>query len=132
MATRNTVQRSIVEEQLFELANHPTADQVYEAVHARYPRVGKATVYRTLNKLADEGVAQRVRINNGPDCFDHQTHLHHHIRCVECGRVEDVAIPVNQELDSETASMTGFKVFGHVLQFDGICPDCSAKQEAVG
>lgn len=129
-STRNTVQRHLVEEQLFAPANHPTADQVYEAVRARYPRVGKATVYRVLNKLVDEGVAQRIRLNNGPDCFDHRTDPHYHVRCVECGRVEDVEIPIDDELDVEAGEMTGFTVLGHSLQFDGLCPDCASMREA--
>ena len=76
MPARNTVQRQIIADALRTLANHPTADEVYEAVHAEHPSVGRATVYRTLGRLADEGVIGRVRINNGADRFDHQTFAH--------------------------------------------------------
>ena len=48
MPARNTVQRQIIADALRALANHPTADEVYEAVHAEHPSVGRATVYRTL------------------------------------------------------------------------------------
>ena len=73
MAARNTVQKAIIRDALVGLANHPTADQVYEAVHVTHPSISRATVFRALSKLSDEGVVLRVRINNGADHFDHQT-----------------------------------------------------------
>ena len=44
MSGRNTVQRTIIEDELRRLANHPTADEVYEAVHASHPSIGRAAV----------------------------------------------------------------------------------------
>ena len=41
MASRNTIQRTIIAEELRRLANHPTADDVYDAVHAEHPSIGK-------------------------------------------------------------------------------------------
>ena len=124
MATRNTVQREIIAGQLKALANHPTADEVYEAVHAKHPTISKATVYRTLGKLADEGEALRVKINNGADHFDHQVFAHYHVRCTQCGKVDDVMIPVLDEASVAASSASGYKITGHTLQFDGICPAC--------
>ncbi len=124
MTQRNTVQRTIILDALRDLANHPTAGQVYEAVHAQHPTISKATVYRTLGRLADEGIVLRVRINNGADHFDHQTFEHSHIRCVGCGRVDDVEVSPMEGVDEAAAASSGYKVRGHVLQFDGLCPAC--------
>ncbi|HJA28205.1 MAG TPA: transcriptional repressor [Candidatus Olsenella pullicola] len=125
MPARNTLQRAIIEDELRRLANHPTADEVYEAVRAEHPSIGKATVYRTLNLLSDEGEIGRVRINNGADRFDHQSFAHYHVRCVSCGKVDDVMIPLLGEGINEAASKaSGYQVLGHTLQFDGICPAC--------
>ena len=125
MQARNTLQRAIIEDELRRLANHPTADEVYEAVRAGHPSIGKATVYRTLNLLSDEGEIGRVRINNGADRFDHQAFAHYHVRCVSCGRVDDVMIPLLGESINEAASKaSGYRVLGHTLQFDGVCPAC--------
>lgn len=127
MASRQTVQRTIIEDEVRTLANHPTADQVYEAVHAQHPSISKATVYRTLNRLSDEGELLKVKINNGADHFDHQTFPHYHIRCTECGRVDDVMVPVLGTIEKEAAAGSGYVITGHSLQFDGICPACQAK-----
>ena len=124
MATRNTVQRSIILDELRHLANHPTADEVFEAVHEKHPSISKATVYRTLGKLADEGEALRVKINNGADHFDHQTFAHYHVRCTQCGRVDDVLIPMLDGVEADASTCSGYKISGHNLQFDGICPAC--------
>lgn len=124
MSGRNTVQRTIIEDELRRLANHPTADEVYKAVHASHPSIGRATVYRTLGRLSDEGLIGRVKINNGADHFDHQAFAHYHVRCTCCGRVDDVMIPVLGEVDEAAARVTGYQITGHALQFDGVCPAC--------
>ncbi|MBM6817181.1 transcriptional repressor [Olsenella uli] len=129
MPTRNTVQRSIIEDVLRRLADHPTADEVYEAVCEEHPTISRATVYRTLNKLSDEGEIGRVRINNGADRFDHRSFPHYHVRCVRCGRVDDVMIgPLGEGIDEAAAVASGYRICGHSLQFDGVCPAC--QQEA--
>ena len=135
MATRNTVQKSIVLQALNELANHPTADAVYDRVHASHPSISKATVYRILNKMSDEDQVLRVRINNGADHFDHQVFPHYHVRCIECGRVDDVMIPLLSEVEEQAAEASSYLITGCSLQFDGICPACQAAgfgKEAAG
>lgn len=126
MATRNTVQKSIVLQAVNELANHPTADAVYDHVHASHPSISKATVYRVLNKMSDEDQVLRVRINNGADHFDHQVFPHYHVRCIECGRVDDVIIPLLSAVEEQAAKASAYLITGCSLQFGGICPACQA------
>ena len=128
MSARNTVQRQIIQDALRTLANHPTADEVYDAVHEEHPSVGRATVYRTLGRLADEGEIGRVRINNGADRFDHQSFAHYHVRCTSCGRVDDVMIPLLDNVDKAAEKASGYKITSHSLQFDGICPACQRNE----
>ncbi len=127
--TRNTVQRSIVLEELCNLANHPTADEVYESVHVKHPTISRATVFRNLVKLSDEGVISRVRINNGADHFDHQTFAHYHVRCVRCGKVDDVIIGgIDSHVLDAAAESSGYQILGSSLQFDGVCPACQSEE----
>ena len=129
MATRNTVQKSIVLQALNELANHPTADAVYDHVHASHPSISKATVYRVLNKMSDEDQVLRVRINNGADHFDHTAFFHYHVRCLGCGKVDDVMIPILAGIEETASAASGYRVVSHTLQFDGYCPACQAKEQ---
>ena len=128
MASRNTVQQKIIAQQLALLANHPTADEVYRAVNAEHPSISKATVYRTLNKMAQNGTATKVRLNNGADHFDHQTHDHYHVVCSQCGKVSDISIgPLFPSQDQKTIEEeSGFIITGHSFQVEGICPACQA------
>ena len=121
---RHTVQKEIVLEALSTLANHPTADAVYERVHADHPSISKATVYRLLGKMADSDQIARVRINNGADHFDHQTFPHYHVRCTNCGSVDDVVIPLFSAADEMAAQAKSYTNITSSLQFDGLCPAC--------
>ncbi len=127
MARRNTVQQKAVASQLTKLhGSHPTADEVYAAVSAEFPTVSKATVYRVLNRMAEEGTALKVNVSDGPDRFDDTLKAHYHVLCVECGRVDDVEIdPALASLDLDAAAKAeGYTITGHDLLFRGVCPSC--------
>nr|WP_073293249.1 transcriptional repressor [Parolsenella massiliensis] len=130
MPARQTIQRELIINELRSMANHPTADEVYASIHEKHPTISKATVYRTLGRLADEGVILRVKINNGADHFDHQTFAHYHVRCTECGRVDDVEVPVLDGAEKAASRTSDYVITGYTLQFDGICPACQRAREA--
>mgnify|MGYP002726933564 FL=1 len=130
MPARQTIQRELIINELRSMANHPTADEVYASIHEKHPTISKATVYRALGRLADEGVILRVKINNGADHFDHQTFAHYHVRCTECGRVDDVEVPVLDGAEKAASRTSDYVITGHTLQFDGICPACQRAWEA--
>ena len=131
MSARQTIQRQIIEDELCALANHPTADEVYASVHEKHPTISKATVYRTLGKLADEGEVLRVKINNGADHFDHQTFAHYHVHCLRCGKVDDVMVSQLSGIEQSAAAVSDYVICGCTLQFDGICPACQGAGEAL-
>ena len=124
--TRNTTQLTVVREALYALANHPTADEVYKHVHAQHPSISKATVYRTLNKLASQGEALKVYSLFGPDRFDHTCSPHAHVQCKRCGAVADVAIAPDSSLFEAAEAQSGFRIDQSGIQIPGICPKCAA------
>lgn len=125
MAERNTMQKEIIYSALCRLANHPTADEVYRAVHETHPSISRATVFRVLNKLAENGSIYKVSIANGADHYDHQVFRHYHAHCSRCGRVCDVALEPIPLLDDRNIDVDGgFSITGYSLQFDGICGKC--------
>lgn len=130
MASRQTIQRELIKQELCSMANHPTADEVYASIHEKHPTISKATVFRTLGRLADDGQALRVRINNGADHFDHQTFAHYHVHCTECGKVDDVLMPVADDVEKQASEVSDYLITGYTLQFDGICPACQRAREA--
>ncbi len=123
---RNTHQRQLVMEAVQELADHPTADQVYARIHEREPHVSRATVYRNLNLLAEQGQILDVK-TPGADRFDFRTDPHAHLVCRECGAVVDVPDPTPPDVDKDVANRTGYVDVSHYTVFSGLCPACRIK-----
>ena len=123
---RMTVQRQVIMEEMGKLHTHPTADEVYQVVRKRLPRVSLGTVYRNLEKLADHGLLLRLDSGSGPRRYDARVENHYHIRCLECSRVGDIfsnqPYPVPEELPG-----TDFDVIGLKVEYFGICPACRKK-----
>ena len=125
---RMTHQREIILEELKQLKTHPTADELYDIVRKRLPKISLATVYRNLDVLADLGMIQRIEISGRQKRFDGNPEPHHHIRCLVCGRVADVEIEKHPEINFHEIKAHGFKVVGFRLEFEGICPECTFSQ----
>lgn len=132
MAERNTMQKTIVLSALRSLANHPTADNIYDYIKEDYPSISRATVYRVLNRFAESGVIQKVSVNNGADHFDHTLAPHYHVCCSGCGKVCDAELPYMEGLEQQAGHCSGYIITGYSIQFDGLCPDCAGKEEYLG
>lgn len=124
MKKRHTIQRTLVYEAVNRLQCHATADEIYESIAKEHPNISRATVYRNLNLLAEEGKIRRLEIPGGADHFDHRCHDHLHVRCEKCGRVFDVDGEYITGLEKAIQNDHGFKFTGYDILFRGICPDC--------
>ena len=121
---RHTRQRQVILEEIQKLDTHPSAAMLYELVRKRLPKVSLGTVYRNLDFLAQTGVIQKLNTGSTEARFDWNPGLHYHVRCVQCGRVDDVHDAPSDLVDREVNELQGFDILGHQLQFIGICPDC--------
>ena len=93
MKNRNTLQRRLVLETVRRMHNHPTADEIFREISAENSLISKATVYRNLKILSEQGEILHIPIPDGADCFDFNTTPHYHLECRGCGRVFDVNMP---------------------------------------
>lgn len=128
MEKRNTIQKQLVLDAVSRLADHPTADEVYREVVQQHPSISKATVYRNLSSLSEDGRLRHIRLPDGADRFDHFLEPHSHISCTRCGRFSDTPIACDTALDERAEELTGFSYARHELVFYGLCPDCAKKQ----
>lgn len=126
MEKRNTIQKKLVMDAVARLASHPTADEVYAEVIRTHPTVSKATVYRNLSSLSEDGRLRHIRMPNGADRFDHCLTEHRHVACVLCGWVRDVPVAEPETLDAEVAHSTGYTGVWHDIVYYGTCPACAA------
>ncbi len=129
MKNRNTLQRRLVLETVQRLHDHPTAEEIFQQIAAENTLISKATVYRNLKILSEQGEILHIPIPNGADCFDFRTTPHYHLECRSCMRVFDVDLPYQTDLNKKVQNYGGFQIESHLLVFCGLCPDCVAKQE---
>jgi len=124
---RKTRQREAILSFLRHTSSHPTADQIYDEVRKSVPKISKGTVYRNLRVLQDEGGITELRFDGTVGRYEVKQKSHYHFRCEQCGRVSDIDMPVNMELDQQAANLTGLKISCHQLEFRGLCKDCENK-----
>jgi len=128
---RLTTQRQIILEELEKVTSHPTANEVYDMVRKRLPRIGLGTVYRNLELMAETGIIIKLEVGGTQKRFDATTHPHYHIRCISCGKVEDIEIPVIADINQVAAELSNYQVLGHHIEFSGVCSSCSDTKEEV-
>ena len=126
---RNTRQRQLILEELRKLDSHPTAATLYATVRQRLPTISLGTVYRNLELLARTGQIQKLDFAGGEARFDGNVASHDHLRCVRCGRVDDLPA-FSLDLSGGAANdWCGYQILGRRLEFFGVCPQCRSQQE---
>jgi Fur family ferric uptake transcriptional regulator len=122
--SRMTRQRRVILDVLREDHGHPTADDVYEMVRRRLPRISLGTVYRNLELLVEQGSVRKLELRGQARRFDGDLEAHHHIRCMRCNRVADAPAGSCRVSTKAVQRDSGFDVLEYRLEFAGICPDC--------
>ena len=121
-----TKQRRAVLNAFIECENHVSAEELYNLVTATEPRVGLATVYRTLALLTKSGLASELDFGDGQKRYEHKyMHSHHdHMICTDCGKIIDFNHPLIEKFQEEVASRNGFTITSHKLDMFGLCSEC--------
>lgn len=130
---RITYQRKIILEELKNLGNHPTVDEVYMVVKKRLPKISMSTVYRSLEVLSKNGFIKKLEPVDTQKRFDDNTSKHYHFYCTNCGKMKDAPVNIEmvekleKEIDTIEKIMerNGYKVDGYTLEFFGKCKNCS-------
>ncbi len=129
---RNTDQRKLIIDTLFDSTEHLTIDQVLARVHKDDPRIGYATVYRTMKMLSESGIVHEHKFGDGFTRFelaDEDAH-HDHLICVECGKITEFEEPLIEELQDRIAARYGFQVHDHKHELYGVCKDCQTAAQS--
>lgn len=99
--------------------------EIHTLARKRYPSLGLVTVYRTLEKLEELGLVQRVHHPHGCQSFLPSSHGHEHLLlCQKCGHAETFSGDKLEPLIQNIAERTGYRVEEHWLQLFGLCARC--------
>jgi Fur family ferric uptake transcriptional regulator len=128
MLRRASRQRDVVLEVVRSTMDHPTADWVYRQARRRLPRLSLATVYRNLKQLAGQGLIREIQAAGHASRFDGNTGRHYHVRCLGCGRVNDLPLSVDPALEQAARRAINFEILGHDVEFQGVCPLCRTRR----
>ncbi len=122
---RLTGPRQAVVETLAQSNRALNATQVFDLARAQCPTLGLVSVYRTLEKLEDLGLIQRVHQPDGCQAFIAGFTGHQHLLiCQSCGRVAFFEGDDLRPLFERVAQQSGYQVADHWLQLFGLCADC--------
>lgn len=120
--TRNTVQRDIILKTVNSMHNHPTAEDVYNAVICVDPHISKGTVYRNLALLSAAGQIRKIAMpGTDPDRYDFNLSQHYHAVCRKCGRIIDV---YGRGGKPDVQFSEDFMIEDIDLVFSGLCANC--------
>ena len=121
---RNTRQRQVILGELRRLTSHPTAAELHQIVRQQLPRVSLGTVYRNLEILVAAGAIRKLGSSGRESRFDPDTSSHYHLRCMVCGRYEDVADLSEITIEAGPRDLQGWEVREHSVEMRGVCPAC--------
>ena len=125
---RVTRQRLAITELLENVDEFRSARQIHQMLHERGQEIGLATVYRTLNAMAEQGHLEVLLQPTGEHTYlrcEPRAEHHHHLVCRTCGRTVDVAAPELEQLVEQLASNHDFTDVEHSIDFLGTCRDCA-------
>jgi Fur family ferric uptake transcriptional regulator len=124
---KSTSQRDDIARVFFGAQGHLSVDELYAAVRRVNPRVGYATVYRTLKLLKECGLAAERHFDDGQaryEASEEEEQHHDHIICERCGKIVEFASEELERLQERVARFLGFVVSRHRMELYGICKDC--------
>ena len=122
-----THQREAVAAVLFSTDAHLSADDVEGELRRRDERIGKATIYRTLDLLVKSNLVEELDFGEGFKRYEHRLSrqpAHHHLVCQGCGSVEEFEIPEIPAIEARVARELGFRPHRHRVEIYGLCRSC--------
>jgi len=126
-----TTQRRAVFEAILDRTDHPTAEQLYRAVRGQLPQISRMTVHRILGTFASLGLVAKACHPGSAARFDPTLRPHHHLVCLECGRIIDVEDSRLDHLPWPKVNPREFQIQGYTVHFRGRCARCGRKPRAL-
>jgi Fur family transcriptional regulator, peroxide stress response regulator len=123
-----TPQRLAIYKALAGDETHPSPDAVYRRVRSNHPTISHATVYKTLDTFERHGIISRLTPLHESVRYDPMTSQHHHIICVRCKKVVNLADDDLEAIQIPARVNRDNKVLGYSVHFSVLCSSCKDGQ----
>lgn len=122
-----TPQREAVADAIFTSQGHLSVEDIESTLRGTGERIGKATIYRTVEILVRSGLVEEHDFGEGFKRYEHlfgSTPIHEHLICINCHTVVEFQSPEVVRVQEETAQANGFLPIRHRLEIYGLCEQC--------
>jgi len=125
---RQTRAKNQIADRLSELAAEQTdftVEELWRDLRRVNPHIGRATVFRVVERLVNVGLLNRIDFSDGSHTYRAcgERH-HHHLTCTQCHRVVDIDVCLPHEMLDQIGQQTDFLIAGHSLTIFGLCTEC--------
>jgi Fur family ferric uptake transcriptional regulator len=129
---KSTAQRDDIARVFFGSNRHISVEELYNEVKRVNPRIGYATVYRTMKLLTECGLAVERHFRDAEARYESvaEGHRHDHLICEGCGRIVEFEERRIDTLETEIARRHGFRLTGRKVELYGLCRDCQKSGRA--
>jgi Fur family ferric uptake transcriptional regulator len=124
-----TQQREAIAEVVFSATGHLSVEEIEARLRDEGERIGKATIYRTLEMLVKSGLVEEHDFGEGFKRYEHlfgQKPVREHLVCTDCGKVTEIHSSELVRVQEEEAKRHGFLPGRYRLQIYGLCAACQA------
>jgi len=125
-----THQRRVIYETVMSLHGHPSPELIYEGARKKIPSISLATVYKNVRTFLDSGMLREVSFHHGSLRVEPNEHEHHHLVCVRCKQITDLAAESLGPVRVKERLPRGFHVTRITVDLLGICAACAAKESS--
>lgn len=128
---KTTRQRSSIVRVFFRLRGHISVEELLREVKKVNPKIGYATVYRTLHLLVESALVEERRFGDGLARYEGRSEIEHHdhMICTECGHIFEFYSPHLEALQEKLAEEHHFEIYRHRLELYGVCKDSESCQQ---
>lgn len=125
--------RRVILEALITAGEHRTAEELAADIHDRHPEIHQATVYRSLERFEDLGVAYHTHLGHGPATWHlNQPAPHQHLTCESCSAVVEADAELLDQLQADVLARYGFAIDTHHFALTGTCAACRSARPTAG
>ena len=121
-----TPQRTAVLEEIIKDKGHRESEEIYLALKKSGQNVSRATIYRTMDILVNNGFARKMNLGDGRARYESKVNSphHDHLVCMDCGLIVEFMDQKIEDLQDEIAIQYEFQLKRHIHQLFGLCKKC--------